>query len=150
MPINFNTKGFQIIDTDSVRGNLLVTVQSKTGKATRGTMSHLLSSIHRHLKKFSFDISNSSYNFVACVSQFLCLDQPESLVLPNGAMLSSSVLSHGLTSNCTQMPTAKENKTGSVQSCCCEDSDLLGREVLSLRLWFLTFQMNVLQRLFEP
>ena len=63
MRINFNAKGFQICDSDSVLGKLLVTVQSKTWMAPRRTISHLLSSIHLHLNKFSFEISDSSYSF---------------------------------------------------------------------------------------
>ena len=61
---------------------LLVSVRSVTDMALWRTASHLLSSLHWYLKKFSFEISNISDNFgvfvcvCVCVT-ILCLDKPK-------------------------------------------------------------------------
>jgi hypothetical protein len=81
-----------------------------------------------------------------CLSQFcvstspkICYFRKEPCGPPGGYLLSSY--------RTIQRPTAN---TGSVQSCCCNDSILLRCDVLSLHMRFPTFRMNDLQQLSEP
>jgi hypothetical protein len=140
----FNAESFQTNETNSVLWQLLVSVQSATDMVLWRTASHLFSSIHGYLKKIFFWNFKHFWQFWSvCMSQF-CVSTSPKVVLPKGPMRSSSLL---VLARTTQTPTVN---TGSVQSCCCDDSFLLRCDVLSLRMRFPTFRMKELQLLFEP
>jgi len=114
--------------------------------ALRKTAFHLLSSIHRYLKKCSLKISNISDNFGVCASQFCVSSSPKVWSFrkePSGPPVGYLLPSH----RTTQRPTTN---TGSVQSFCCDDYDLLRCDGLLFRTGFPTFRMNVFQRLLGP